>query len=592
MNPFQFQISSNPAPILAVSMSLRLKTILTLGGIIALSLALIAWILAGRNQLEFNQLERRDIERDLNRAVNAVRAELGALETTTLDWAVWDDAYGYLKKKNREFEQSVLNSTALGVIDIEYLLLFDNQNNLVEGLQRTPVGNYQKLDQSAIDLADTKRWLWQREAQFIVTGGITEFKGMQYLVASSPVIPSSSVQPPSGRIVMVRRLDRLVVKRLGEQVQLNLELIAAEQINRKPSLIGLLKSNAVSPDFIEMFSPTQAKGYRRINIQDREPPLVLAVNFPRDIYQLGLNSNSRLYLTIAGFGFFLLGLVLSLLERGVLRRLSVLSKELSSIAKNGNISQRVSVQGRDELAYVAQNINAGLTQIEETQVKAVKLEADLQRFQRIAAEELLFKQNSELDAVQFEMFERLALVAEFRDDETAQHTLRVGELSASIAKKMNLPESDCSSLRFAARLHDIGKIGIPDAVLLKPDKLTQSEWELMQTHAAIGAKMLERSNATVLRMAHEIALTHHERWDGKGYPNNLHGNEIPLVGRIVAVADCVDALLSPRPYKSAWTLEQTIAEVKACQGNRYDPEVVEAFLVVIKSMPELVQEEG
>lgn len=181
---------------------------------------------------------------------------------------------------------------------------------------------------------------------------------------------------------------------------------------------------------------------------------------------------------------------------------------------------------------------------------------------------------------QEEILRRLATAAEFRDDETGQHAERVGVLSALLAMTVGLPFEDVQVIRRAAPLHDVGKIGIPDAILLKPGPLTPAEFEVMKTHTTIGARMLSGTRYPLLTLAREIAMHHHEQWDGSGYAG-LRGEEIPLVGRIVAVADVFDSLTHERPYKRALSLEDSVDEIVACRGSHFDPQVVDAFIEVV-----------
>jgi putative two-component system response regulator len=193
------------------------------------------------------------------------------------------------------------------------------------------------------------------------------------------------------------------------------------------------------------------------------------------------------------------------------------------------------------------------------------------------------ERTAELEATQVEILERLALAAEYRDDDTGEHTRRVGQTSARIAEALGWSEADVELIRRAAPLHDVGKIAISDSILLKPGKLTPEEFEDMKLHTLLGAKMLSGGRFPLLQLAEQIARTHHERWDGTGYIG-LREESIPMAGRIVAVADVFDALTSARAYKRAWPLNDAIQEIQLQSGRQFDPRVVEAFLKVVQSV--------
>lgn len=205
------------------------------------------------------------------------------------------------------------------------------------------------------------------------------------------------------------------------------------------------------------------------------------------------------------------------------------------------------------------------------------------RRQNQMLESRIDERTRELEEAKIEIIERLARAAEFRDDQTGKHTGRVGGLCADIGAALELPEEQIDLMRQAAPLHDVGKIGIPDRILQKPGPLTHDEFEVMKKHTAIGSTLLAGSLSRTLRVAQRIALTHHERWDGRGYAG-IAGENIPLSGRIVAVADVYDALTHRRPYKNAWDEERSVAEIKSQAGGQFDPLVVNAFL----ELPQIV----
>jgi len=195
------------------------------------------------------------------------------------------------------------------------------------------------------------------------------------------------------------------------------------------------------------------------------------------------------------------------------------------------------------------------------------------------AEQELFKSR-------IEMLERLAVTAELRDDSTGEHSYRVGKLAALLAQEFGCDDDTCYMIELAARLHDIGKIGVPDAILLKPDKLNDAERQIMRTHTTVGAELLSKSNIPHMQMAEEIARYHHEWWDGSGYPSTLSGTAIPLASRITALADVFDALTHKRPYKVAWPIDAALDEIAKLKGRQFEPQLTDLFIVLIGRLRE------
>jgi putative two-component system response regulator len=192
-------------------------------------------------------------------------------------------------------------------------------------------------------------------------------------------------------------------------------------------------------------------------------------------------------------------------------------------------------------------------------------------------EEQVQEKTRELESARVEILQKLAMAAEYRDDPTGEHPKRVGELAGILARAAGLPKAQVELIRLAAPLHDVGKIGVPDAILRKPGRLTSDEFEQVKQHTSLGARLLSGSQLPLLQLAEEIALYHHERWDGSGYAS-LGEQAIPMAARIVAIADTFDVLTHDRPYRGAVSKEDALAEVSRQSGKQFDPRLVEALL--------------
>ena len=193
---------------------------------------------------------------------------------------------------------------------------------------------------------------------------------------------------------------------------------------------------------------------------------------------------------------------------------------------------------------------------------------------------LLQKALEDVQKRSLETIHRLTHAAEYRDEDTGAHIQRMSNYAAAVARQMGVNDTTVNWLLHAAPMHDVGKIGIPDRILLKPGKLDDEEWEIMKQHTVIGAKILSGSKAGYIRLGEMIALTHHEKWDGTGYPRGLKGRKVPLLAQIVAIADVFDALTTRRPYKEPFSLEKSFAIIREGRGNHFNPRVVDAFFEI------------
>jgi putative two-component system response regulator len=195
----------------------------------------------------------------------------------------------------------------------------------------------------------------------------------------------------------------------------------------------------------------------------------------------------------------------------------------------------------------------------------------------------------ELKRTRLQVIQRLGRASEYKDNETGMHVMRMSHYSRIIALAYGYTEKEADNLFHAAPMHDIGKIGIPDSIMLKPGKLTEEEFEIMKKHPEIGAEILGESDSDLIELAKIVSMTHHEKWDGTGYPKQLKGKDIPRPGRIIALADVFDALTSVRPYKDAWSVEKAVEFIQEQKGKHFDPEMVDLFIQQLDKVIEIKQ---
>ncbi|MBI9086089.1 MAG: HD domain-containing protein [Desulfobacterales bacterium] len=234
----------------------------------------------------------------------------------------------------------------------------------------------------------------------------------------------------------------------------------------------------------------------------------------------------------------------------------------------------------DDLAKVYQSEKQKRKELQVANKQLVKFADDLN------------KTVKELQGAYLDTINRLVLAAEYKDEDTGDHIIRMSRYSAFIAEKLGLSAREVQNIRYAAPMHDVGKIGIPDSILMKPGKLTDEEFDFMKTHSTIGATILADSKAEILQLAWQIAISHHEKWNGRGYPQGFSGDKITIAGRIVGLADVFDALTSKRPYKVPYPIEVAVDIIKKEREEHFDPDVVDVFLENIDEFVKIKEEVG
>ena len=260
------------------------------------------------------------------------------------------------------------------------------------------------------------------------------------------------------------------------------------------------------------------------------------------------------------------------LMRSSIEKLAVLADETANLA-SGEKKEPITIHADREMNDIAENFNSIYMKLNdanrEVREQSVKL--------MLYAKDLSIH-HKKLQAAYRDTIYRLVIAAEYKDEDTRDHIVRIGYYCGLIAEKLGLSPSEIQSIKYAAPLHDVGKIGIPDTILTKSGKLTENEFEIIKTHTIIGSNILASSDAEIIQMAQKIALSHHEKWDGTGYPYGLSGEKIDLAGRIVCLADSFDALISKRPYKEPYPPEVACDIIASERGKHFDPRIADILL--------------
>lgn len=253
------------------------------------------------------------------------------------------------------------------------------------------------------------------------------------------------------------------------------------------------------------------------------------------------------------------------------------------------------VTAMDEITNEAQGFSAGgvdyITKPVSAPILSARVKTHLSLYDlNRSLEEKVKIQTAEINETRQEIIRQLGRAAEYRDNETGHHVMRISHYSRLLAQKFGLDTGTCELIFQASPMHDIGKIGIPDRILLKPGKLTESEWKVMKKHPVIGAEIIGHHPSKLLQYARVMALTHHEKWNGTGYPEQLAGEDIPLLGRIIAIADVYDALITERVYKAAWPVEKAVRYLKNQSGKHFDPQLIPCFLDILPQIRKIKNE--
>ena len=305
----------------------------------------------------------------------------------------------------------------------------------------------------------------------------------------------------------------------------------------------------------------------------KKPAFAVLVKHPRIIYQDAYSTLVYALWFLVVFGIILIFITIDIIQFIVVKPISKLTKSTIQIRESGDLSLRTEFKHRnDEIGYLSSEFNILLSQLQH------HIE-DM--------EEIIERQTREIRLTREDTIFRLSMAIESKEFQTGKHITRVSKMAKLLAEKMELPKKKCETISIAGTMHDIGKIGLPEWLLVKSDKYTDKEYNTMKSHTKIGAGIFANGNSDLQKTAYEIALYHHEHWDGTGYPEELKGENIPISARITTIVDIFDALLTKRSYKGEHSPDETIQYIKDNSGKIFDPELAKIFIENIQEFIEL-----
>ena len=559
-------------------MKLKFKISFILAVVIALFIIFVYYIEQTYILPVYREIEEAEAYQDFAICSNAIHSEMNHLKLLATGWSTWDDTYNFILDKYRKhFLKSDLNKAALKISKLDIILFYDINQKLVWGKVEGSSFPQQEALKNANSFLREEDFLFQKK-QDTDTGycGIisTPF-GLSFL-AVNPIIQSSQKGKCVGTLVMGRYFNKNYSNRIIARTGTSFKLFSLKNPKEKNTVSRKLINELHKKNTIITLGPKGEYFYAYSllkNIQNQNT-LILSVETKRSIYNKAHKTlNFALYLIMA-VGIIILIVLAELLHHVIIKPIAKLTEHTKKIKQSRyKLTEQIDIPKRkDEIGILSKEFTS---MAKETRQLIEKMEDTIQarvKDIRFAREDTIL---------------RLARAVDSKDCETGKHIFRLKSIVRFVASKLNMSRSECDNISLASSLHDIGKIGIADKILKKIEKLDSAEYEVMKNHTKIGAKILSGSNSKLLETAKEIALHHHERWDGTGYPYGLAKEDIPLSARITNIADVFDALRSKRVYKDAWSLNEVIEHLNKNKGFIFDPNLVEIFIDNIEEIEEL-----
>ena len=517
----------------------------------------------------YDNIEKLESKKDLDLCKTFIDDEIEYIRLLGRDWAYWDDSYNFIQKKNRDnFIESSLPKTILEETKLDLIMFYTldqkvywGKINTLSSNSKKEIKDLDKLFRENNFIFNTPKPFDKQETAILCTSyGIL-------LLSASPIVHSDNTGPTAGTLIMGKFISKQLIEKLNSKLDVTFNIYSLSKndtnIPISQSTLDYLFTDKYK--YIISNDKNTLTAYSLMESTFHDQSFLLSVKVPRNIFKKAsrILTYSNIFIIIVGI--ILLLVMILLINHNITTPLTALSYYISKIKSTEDLSNRIPTLSKDsnEIKYLTEEFNNMLIR---TQYLVESME------------DIIQERTVEIKTARKDTVLRLAMAVDSRDSITGNHILRLTKYTKFLSQLLGLSEKECSDISLASTLHDIGKVSVSDSILKKEGKLTAEEFEIVKSHTLEGGKILSGSNTKLLEIAKEIALYHHERWDGKGYPKGLKKEDIPLSARITSITDVFDALLSKRSYKDAWSVNEVKQFIENNSGTMFDPDLTKIFL--------------
>ncbi len=548
-------------------MSLSRRITLILLTIIAIYITLNYLIQKHYILPSYSRIEHAIAQKDLNRCIDAIFSEINRLKAHTHEWGKRDAIYNFIKKRDQQFITSNLQTDTFIDSRLNLILFYDTSRKLIWGKYvENNKSSTKKLEyfDKLLEVYLPEKLNFANASTDTHPSGIIISKFGPVLLATNPILKSTGKGPCRGTLIMGRLLNNNYIDHLRKRTHVDFKVTPISDIKNTSKLKNII--NKITPEqplYFNISKNNYLHIYTLFNDIHGTPSLLIQAETEREVYVQGQKTLTYSLHAILIIGVILLAIMIVIIQTTVIRPISNLTNHAIMVKKSHNLTSRIYEKRKDEIGILSRELDNMLIEINEINNNL---------------ENRIIERTNEIMETRKNSIFRLASAAEERDTDTGLHLKRIQAITTLLAEKSGIEENKAKMIGLASILHDIGKIGIQDDVLFKKDKFTEKEYEIMKKHTFIGGKILGGNDTELIETACQIALYHHERWSGGGYPSGLSGEKIPLPARITAIADVFDALASKRVYKHAWSMTEIKIFFEKNQGKQLDPTLTNIFL--------------